>query len=308
MPTTRPPFPLVWDNTMRSTFVACPRKFELEFLHHWKPQQQSIHLHAGAAWAHALEVARRSYYCENLSSEDSIAAGTTALITAYGDFPADPASPKSLNRLCEAFVYYWQAFPFDRDPAQPYVGATGPMIEFSFALPFDTGSDPLLHPESGEPIIYAGRADMIATYAGAVSVYDDKTTSSLGASWAGQWDMRSQFTGYCWGASTYAIPVTQVIVRGICILKTKIDHAQAITHRSAFRIDRWHAQVKRDIRRAIECWREGYFDYNEADTCSTYSGCVFKQPCMSPEPQPWLETAFVRRIWNPVTRTEETLE
>ena len=35
------------------------------------------------------------------------------------------------------------------------------MVEFSFALPIDAKE--ILHPETGEPIIYAGRADMVAT-------------------------------------------------------------------------------------------------------------------------------------------------
>jgi len=39
--------------------------------------------------------------------------------------------------------------------------------------------------------------DMIVDFAGGRYGEDDKTTSSLGASWAKQWDMRSQFTGYC---------------------------------------------------------------------------------------------------------------
>lgn len=63
----------------------------------------------------------------------------------------------------------------------------------------------------------------------------------------------------------------------------------------------------RDIRRAIAAWNEGYFDFVEGDACGSYGGCMFKQVCMSRDPQPWLETAFVRRRWDPVTRTEELL-
>ena len=299
---TKPPFPLVWDNTMRSTFVDCPQKFWWEFGHHYKTRATNVHLHAGAAWAKGLEVARRAFYCDHLPPADAEAAGLAALITAYGDFDCPPESAKSLFRLAEAFSYYFSVFPLASDPAQPYVGPTGPMIEFSFALPLD---DDLRHPVSGDPIIYAGRADMVATYAGAVSIYDDKTTSSLGSSWASQWDMRAQFTGYAWAADAYGIPVSQVLVRGISILKTKLDHAQAISHRPQWRIDRWRDQVIRDIRRAIDCWEGDHWDTNEADACSSYSGCMFKQPCMSQEPAPWLDTYFIKRVWDPVTREEK---
>ena len=179
------------------------------------------------------------------------------------------------------------------------------MVEFSFALPL---SMDLLHPVTKEPIIYTGRADMIATYAGSLSVYDDKTTSALGASWANQWNRRAQFTGYAWAAQQYGIPISQIVIRGIAILKTSINHAQAITVRTPHNIAEWHKQIVRDIRRAIQCWEEDYWDVNIADSCSSYGGCMFQQPCMSNNPQPWLEGQFVQRIWNPVTRTETLIE
>jgi hypothetical protein len=304
MSTLRPDFPLVFDNTMRSTFVTCPRKFAYEFLDHWKPAQPNVHLHAGAAWASALECTRLAYYVQRLPAPEAIAAGVAHFINAYGDFVCPPESAKSRERMVDAFVYYFERYPLTTDPCQPYIGPHGPMIEFSFVEPLD---DTLLHPVTGDPILYSGRADMIATYAGAVSIFDDKTTSSLGASWAGQWDMRSQFTGYAWAATRYGIPVTQVVVRGISILKTKFETAQAISHRDDWRIERWRQQVVRDIRRCIAAWEEGYFDIVEADACSSYGGCPFKQPCMSRNPQPWLETAFVRRRWDPVTREEVVL-
>lgn len=303
MTLSRPPFPLVFDNTMRSSFAECPRKFAWEYLHHFKSKAPSIHLHAGGAWASALETARRAYYAEGKSPIDAQALGLEKLITEFGGFEVpDRYANKGLDRLIEAFSYYFTAFPLETDPVQPIIGPNGPMVEFSFALPI---ADDLRHPETGEPIIYSGRADMIASYAGAASVYDDKTTSALGASWAGQWDRRSQFTGYVWAARGFGIPITQVVVRGIALLKTSINHAQTITPRTEHHVAEWHFQIRRDIKRAIECWKEGYWDVNLADACSSYGGCMFKQPCTSSNPEPWLTGGnYSVRVWNPLTRTE----
>jgi len=306
-PKSRPPFPAVLDNTFRSAFVECPRKAYWAYVEHFKSRgEESVHLHAGKAWASALEAARLCFYGEGRSEAEAKAVGLQVLIEEYGDFqPPDrgSGSAKSLDRLIEAFSYYFLAFPLATDPVQPYVGRNGkPMVEFSFALPLDT--ERLLHPETGEPIIYAGRADMIATYAGSLSVYDDKTTSALGASWANQWNRRSQFTAYSWAAREYGIPVSQVVVRGIAILKTTINHAQAITVRTPHHILEWHEQMVRDIQRAIQCWKDGYWDVNLADACSSYGGCQFAQACMSNDPTPWLEGQFVRKVWDPVNRTE----
>lgn len=299
------PFPLVWDNSMRSALVECPRKFAWEYGRHFKPMLPSIHLHAGGAWAHALETTRRLYYAEGLPPNEAIAAGFEALTQAYGDFEPPPGHAKSLPRLIEAFAYYWQAFPLDRDHVQPYRGKDGkPAIEFSFALPL---SDDLLHPETGEPLIYTGRADMIATYAGAVCIYDDKTTTALGDSWAKQWNLRAQFTGYAWAAQQFNIPVSQCVIRGIAIQKTQIKHAECVTTRTPQMIDAWYTQIQRDLRRAIAMWREGYWDANFSEACSAFGGCMFQNPCMANDPEPWLKSNFSVRVWNPLTRTEEIL-
>jgi len=180
------------------------------------------------------------------------------------------------------------------------------MVEFSFALPLDEKR--LLHPVTGEPIIYAGRADMVATYAGAVSVYDDKTTSALGSQWGQQWNRRAQFTGYTWAARAFGIPVTQVLVRGIAILKTEIKHAEYPTFRSQHHVSEWHEQFVRDVNRAIAAWKEGYYDLNLSDGCSSFGGCMFQQPCTSSDPTPWLEGQFIRKVWDPVKREETVME
>ena len=306
----KPEFPMCWDNSLRSAFIECPRAAYWGSFHHYKPRaEESVHLHAGKAWAHCLEVVRELYYAQGLSPQMAQAAGLETLIQDYGDFQAPErgsGAAKSLDRLVEAFAYYWKAFPLETDPAQPYRTKEGkPMVEFSFAIPL---SDDLRHPVTDEPIIYAGRADMIATYAGAVTIYDDKTTGSLGSQWAQQWNRRAQFTGYAWAANAFGIPASQVLVRGIAILKTEIKHAEAITVRTPHHIAEWHTQFIRDVRRAIECWKTGYWDVNLSDGCSSYGGCAFQQPCMSNNPEPWLKGQFIRKQWDPITRTETLLD
>lgn len=304
----KPDFPLVWNDSLRSAFVNCPRSAFWEFFHHFKSTSPNIHLHAGKAWAAALETARMAYYGEKLDKHTAQALGLETLVREYGDFVAPErgsGNSKSLDRLIEAFTYYFLAFPLDTDAVQPHYGRDGkPMVEFSFALPL---AEDLLHPVTGEPILYAGRADMVATYAGALSIYDDKTTSQLGMSWGNQWTRRSQFSAYSWAAREYGMPVSQIVVRGIAILKTSINHAQSITVRTPHNVAEWHTQVIRDIRRAIECYNSDYFDVNLSDACSSYGGCGFLQACTSSNPEPWLTGGFQRRIWNPVDRTETVI-
>lgn len=299
----RPPFPTAIDNSLLSEWRSCPRKAQLSYLEHWKPARKSVHLHAGGAFAEGLEVARRAFYEEGLSPEDSVAAGLGALLRFYGDFDCPEDSAKSATRMCQALEYYFSAWPLAEDRAIPYQLKSGRRaIEFSFVEPLEVA-----HPETGEPILYSGRADMIASMSNGIFVEDDKTSTALGAGWANQWDNRAQFTGYVWAARQGGIPVDGILVRGVAILKTMFKHEQYITYRAQWEIDRWLEQTNRDLKRMIQAWDTGYFDYNLSDACGSFGGCHFRQVCKSQQPEEWLNMYFERRRWDPVTRTETVL-
>lgn len=300
MTSNRPPFPAAIDATLLRTFKECPRKAELEYFHHWKTKEPSVHLHAGGAFAAGLEAGRRAFYEQGKPHEESIGLAIETLLREYGDFPCPEHIAKTPIRMAGALEFYFANYNMGTDTCKPYEWAPGKhAIEFSFATPL-----PVLHPETGSPLIYSGRADMIGQMAGGLFIEDDKTASQLGASWQNQWDLRSQFTGYCWSAQQSGLRVDGVLVRGISILKTKYETMQAITYRKQWEIDRWLHQTCRDLERMKAMWADGYFDYNLDESCSSYGSCLFKRVCMSQEPQPWLEGYYEQRVWDPLTHTE----
>ncbi len=297
-------FPFAIDSTLLGTYRSCPQKAFRTYVSHWKPQSESVHLVAGGAFADGVEQARRAYYERGLPADQSVAEGLRSLIIKYGDFECPPDSAKSLERTCGALEFYFEQYPLGHDGATPVSfpgGRTG--IEFSFAVPL-----PVNHPVTGDPLLYTGRSDMIAEFAGGVYIYDEKTTTSLGPSWARQWEMRSQFTGYCWAARHYGIDAAGVIIRGVSILKTKYDTQQVITYRSPYEVDRWLDQTCRDVERMIGNWKEGYWDYDLDHACAEYGGCSLQQICKSSDPETWLRTYFTQRVWNPLAREEQTIE
>lgn len=299
----RPLFPDVLDNSLLSSLRSCPRKVQLEYLEHWKPNSPNIHLHAGGAFAHGCEAVRMSYYVSGETSDVAVARGVRSLIEFYGDFECPADSVKSMERMCGALVYYFDNFPLETEAATPVILPSGKRgIEFSFLEPMGVS-----HPETGAPLLYSGRFDMLADYAGGVFGEDDKTASQLGATWPNQWPLRAQFTGYAWGAAKAGRPIQGMLVRAVSILKTKYDHASTVTYRPQWMIDRWEEQTYRDVTRLIRMWEEGYFDYNLDDSCNAFGGCIFKSVCQSPEPEKWLAVGFERRKWDPVERTETPL-
>lgn len=302
----RPPFPEVIDNSLLSAFRSCPQRCLREYIEHWKPKTPNVHLHAGASYARGLEVAREAFYLLGHSEENAIAAGLKALLKAYGNFECPPESAKSLERMLGALEFYFSRYPMASDHAVPVTlpgGLKG--IEFSFAEPLDRK-----HPVTGAPLLYVGRYDALCQFAGGTYGLDDKTTSALGASWPKQWDLRGQFTGYCWGAQQAGIKIDGFLIRGISILKTKYDTLQPITYRPDWMIALWYEQVLREIDRMVRCWEEGYWDYSFDDACNAYGGCIFREICLTrPEGRgAWLKTKFERRRWDPVTRQETLLE
>jgi hypothetical protein len=303
VPTGPVMFPHTWDSTMLAAFRSCPQKCFRTYVEHWKPKAESVHLIAGGAFAKGIEVARKVFFDEGGSREDAEAMGLHALIQAYGDFECPPESAKSLQRMCGALEFYLASYPLGDDGMAPHQVGGKNAIEFSFAEPLD-----IRHPVTGDPILYTGRSDLIAEFMGGIYVVDEKTTSSLGASWSKQWEMRSQFTGYIWAAKRAGIDAAGAVVRGVSILKTKYDTQQAITHRSQYEIDRWQDQTQRDIARAIEMWREGRWDYSLDSACGEYGGCSMVEVCKSSTPQDWLPIYFERRVWDPLARRQLSVE
>lgn len=300
---TRPMFPHAIDSTILSTFRSCPQKFLRQYIQHWKPRAQSVHLVAGGAFAKGIETARMAFFEKGASPEEACALGMGALITAYGDFECPPDSAKSLERTLGALEFYFEQYPLGQDGMDPIALPDGrKAIEFSFAEPL-----PFNHPVTGDPVLYTGRADMVAEFAGGIYPVDEKTTSSLGASWSRQWEMRSQFTGYCWAVRQLGIKPAGAIVRGVSILKTKYDTQQIITYRADFEMDRWLEQTVRDLQRMQAAWESGWWDYALDGACTEYGACPFVQICKSPNPDTWLNTHYEQRVWDPLARAEKTV-
>lgn len=296
-------FPEVVDSTILSAYKSCPTLAWLSYFEHWKPKELSVHLHAGASFAKGLEIARLNYFVDGASAEESVALGLQALLQHYGNFECPADSAKSAERTAGAMEFYFDAYPLGEDECTPIDLPGGKKgIEFSFVHPL-----PIQHPETGDPLLYCGRMDQLANFAGGVFIEDDKTTSSLGATWGRQWDLRAQFTGYKWGCRESGIKVDGVLVRGVSILKTKYGTEQAISYRPDWMVDLWLGETIDLVKNMIWDWERMKFAHNFDSACAAYGGCKFRQACQSQDKTPWLEDYFERRQWSPVTREEKLL-
>lgn len=294
------PFPTVFDATKIRDLRGCPHKFFLAHILGLRSTYPSIHLHAGGVFAKGQEVYRKVFYSThgtlNHDAHHALCQATIAMINEWGeeDYWLDHA--KSLPNIILALEASFDEYPPATDVITPHMVEGEPAVEFNFVLPIPG----LFHPKTSEPILYTGRFDMLAEYQGLLYVEDDKTATSLGTSWLKQWDLRSQFTGYCWGASAYGKPAVGAVIRGTGIRKTKFTFMQAIQDRQEWEIERWLKQTTRDITRAMHLWEEGYWDYNLDDNCNEYGGCTYKPLCTKKNPERWISPDFEVRFWDPL--------
>lgn len=302
MSNSRPSFPSVIDSSMRGEFVACPQAFKNNYISHLRKKGRSIHLHFGGVFADGLAEWRRQIWDNGLSCDNALLAAARVMTAKWADYPDPDNSPKTFERCLGALEAYANQYPPGTDHVTPFTGEGQGLdvklpaaVEFNFAWPL-----PIPHPETGEPILYSGRFDQLASMGQSLFVEDDKTTSQLGPSWSNNWKLRAQFTGYVWGARKFGYNVQGAIVRGISILKSGYGHAEVIEARPQWMIDRWEAQLLRDINRMIDCWRTDQWDFNLDSACSAYGGCQYLNLCTSEHPARWIEAEYEIHHYDPL--------
>lgn len=295
---SRASFPQVLDSSILLT-SACPTKFFYQHCLSLAPVTKSVHLHAGGAFAHAVETVRRSFYLENKPLDQCIYIGWRALIDYWGDYNDVPTegsgSYKDFVNVSAALFDYFRNYNPETDYIQPYRKHDGsPAVEFTFSIPL-----PINHPDSGEPLIYAGRCDMIGTYQNAVCVVDEKTSYSFTNDWSRPFSMRGQFIGYTWAARHFGLPVNMCVVRGIAIQQKNIKHLEAILTYPTWQIDRWYQEMLQKVMLLTEYWKAKQFPLNYGNECSAYGGCPMMDLCQSQSPENWVDTFEIRK-WNPL--------
>jgi hypothetical protein len=296
-------FPRVIDSTIRADAVSCPTKFYYSFIRKLGSPFPSVDLIAGGAFAKGIESLRLAYYWEKKSLEDSLNTAMSEALAYYMEELGENGIPenkeqKGPDRVCTALAAYVDKYHPDTDHLQPHFAPNGkPMVEFTFSVPL-----PILHPDTAEPIIYAGRFDMVGVYnKGMLLGVDEKTTSQLGPTWKNQWNLRGQFTGYTWALRQYHFNVGGCIARGVSFLKNSHGFEESLQLRPDYMIDQWYEQLLHDVERMKQAWVDGWFDQNFSDACTGFSGCPFQKLCTSADPEIFTGQYGIRD-WDPLKK------
>lgn len=312
-------FPSLVDSSLLSAFAKCRRKGYWSGVRRLVKSEENIHTNAGGAYAEGLKVFRRSFYEEKLGMEQSRINGFKALLSSFNhdieevsQSPLVTSAPTILGKQPQerdsakvdwintamAYLFYLEYFKPEFDPLRPHQIDGKHLVEFSFAIPL-----PIRNPQTGDPILYGGRFDMVGEMNGTLFVVDDKTTGAMGKNWANEWRLRGQITGYVWAAkSTLKLPIAGAIIRGVSIQKEANKYLQVPVNVSNWRIDRWYEGMIEQCNRLVQCWHErrwptdGEINYQ----CSTYGACEYMRLCESPTPESWINGYYKIHKWSPV--------
>ncbi|MCK5644197.1 MAG: PD-(D/E)XK nuclease family protein [Gammaproteobacteria bacterium] len=298
-------FPELIDSTMRNDYVSCEIKFEYARSYGLSAKGGSVHLIAGGAFAKGVEVVRKLVYRDGMELMDALVQGVLAAWTEYGAFePGDKYVAKSAERVAYALVEYFTEYPPTTDKIQPYYRADGkPAIEFEFSFPLET-----LHPETGNPLLYGGRFDMVGEYLSSLWVVDEKTATRLGPQWLRSFTLRGQLLGYVYAAKSFGLPVNGFIVRGLSFLRDYYGHAEVVEVVPEYRLEQWREQIEIDAARMVKSYQDGRFSWALGEACNAYGGCPFKSLCDKQHWQEWWQQYFEIDYWNPLDRSGRSMD
>lgn len=295
------PFPQVIDNTMLSDFKACPlRAYWTHFRGIVPESAHSPDLVAGGAFARGIEVTRHHIWGLGEPLDEALASGLRAAWSDYGTYEPPPNHVKTPLNVGLALVDYFRTYPPATDHIQPHMRVDGsPAVEFTGCYPLP-GSR---HPETGDPLLYAARWDMIGEYRRGRWGVDEKTTKQLGRTWSQKWGLRGQFIGYNWVyQQATGEPLQGFIVRGIAFYANQPPaFAEAVIYHGDWLIERWLMSVQLTVDRMIDCWESGIWPGDFGDACTSYSGCPYQPLCEARDAGPWLADYTVR-VWDPLAR------
>lgn len=307
---TEAPIQLGIDSTSLGEFKKCPRSYWLRIIQGWVPKETSAHLVFGIA-LHAGAEAYVRGKAEGKGHEDCLRlALRKALELTWNKelnrpWPGDRLIPaKTRLTLARSLVWYLDQFGAE-DPLETVILASGsPAVELSFRFSAD------LFSPTGEPVLFCGHLDRIASMGGKKYVVDIKTTGSgLGSFFFDKFSPDNQFSMYALAAQVaFQEPVDGLIVDGIQVLVEDTRFQRAPVPRGEGLISEWWEGAKLWVmgmhEMAVRAFGAGEAAFPQNDkSCSMYGGCPYRGVCSRPPVarEQWLRANFSREPWDPLT-------
>lgn len=295
-----------WDATSLTTFMKCPKKYELFMLRQLtRKGSAKKDLRFGTLYHGALElydrciadnkpheIAQREmvHYCLLNTWDDRDENGEGGHPWYSGNEPQTNDPYKNRETLVRAVVWYTEHFI--NDNMKTLILSNGkPAVEYTFKL------------DIGDDLLYCGHLDKVAEMGGLNFISDKKTTKNTpGQYYFDQFDLNVQMSGYAMaGKMIFDIPIRGVIIDVCQLMVNSVRFERRPTMRTEEQIVEWLKNAKTHIKHAHQCADEDHFPMCET-SCMDYGGCEFRAIC-SADPrirESIINSDFERKEWNPL--------
>jgi len=262
------PKQVVWDTSSLSTFLACPRLYNLTNLRGYKLKSYGTVTGFGSAVHDAYEILDRGRF-HNKNKQDTLREAIEFTLKNYGaDLSLSEDKARGLEAALRAIV--WRVDEYWDDNIKIASMPNGePCLEKRFEVPFgDTGKR------------FSGRIDKIVEFEGGLYLCDTKTTkASLSDMYFRNYQPNNQVYAYLWAARH----ILNLPVRGFIIdaVQTGVHFCRfnrAVFNVSNLSIDEWYADTVHSLGISEAYWDSQYYPANFT-SCGNYGGCRYREAC-----------------------------
>lgn len=325
------------DYSALSTFLACPRSFE----------NQYVHSREAARPAHALQFGRLFHECEELRlrlPSDFPRSGLDSrqrdlVIQHFSIHPIPPDEYRSADRMLDVLRLYNDRYCDDGWPSRVVQHEGVPFIERPFKIELCTvpvngqlnyTDSQLVADYSNSPteeqwlrvrnihIIATGRIDTAIHEGDSIFVVDNKTSSRGGREFEEAFNLSLQTRGYTWALkkilghslddpTIQGLIMNAVVVRPLTRTGTGTEFNRHTYFYSGDSLREWEADVRAHLEDLVNCLVRGYFPQSARSFKSPCSGCDFHDNCQLPPAQRPADLAtslFRDVVWNPITNVD----
>lgn len=291
------------DSTSLGEFKTCPRKYLLSVVFGYQRAVENVHLVFGLLVHGAIERFHHGK-ARGLSHDEALDFALDWALRETWDKGLGRAwasGDSNKNRLTLVRTLVWYLDQYGEDALVTSIRADGrPAVELSFS--FESGYKSRL---TGEPILFCGHLDRLATMNGVPYIPDCKTTKhSLDPRYWAQFNPSNQFGMYdLAGAVTLGQPSKGIIVDGMQVLVNSTRFARFLISKDEATREEWLEGAGWWLEGMESCVEKKSWPMNDK-ACDMYGGCQFREICSrSPNArQQWLDGSFKRRVWDPLQR------
>lgn len=284
------------DNSTLEYYTACRRSFQYYALQKRQLSSERQALNFGTSIHAGLDARYK---------DASLDEQLTAIRDFFSTLPPnlDPEEHRTCEFAEQLHNNYHKEYPFE--PFTVLKDDEGkPMVEISFAVPFDTIND--------IQVVYMGRIDLVSYWDGQLYPVDHKTTSILGSRFFDEFINSSQLIGYCWafqrlsqkqvdGYMVNAINTAKPVIK--VTPKTAPRFARQKFQLEQERIAEWYDNTHTIISDIIRDVERGEFPMETRWCVGKYGRCPYLDACsLPPISRPGLLSSSLYKdvTWSPL--------